>query len=78
VVSAGQIQMGYVGSHAARAIIEPHKPAPCLHGYIHESKGVARLGKALCIKAGGAYADAILHGATSDSRQEEGRANTIC
>jgi Icc-related predicted phosphoesterase len=63
VVSGGQIQMDYVGSRAVRAVIERYQPALGLHGHIHESRAVAKLGKTLCINTGSAYAEGVLHGA---------------
>ena len=63
VVSGGQIQMDYVGSHAVRAVIERYQPALGLHGHIHESRAVAKLGRTLCINTGSAYAEGVLHGA---------------
>lgn len=71
VVSGGQIQMDFVGSHAVRAVIERHQPALGLHGHIHEARAVAKLGKTLCINTGSAYAEGVLHGAlvTIDSKK---------
>jgi Icc-related predicted phosphoesterase len=63
VVSGGQIQVDFVGSKAVRVVIERHQPALALHGHIHESRGVARLGKTLCINTGSEYAGGVLHGA---------------
>lgn len=63
VVGGGQIIMDSVGSQAVRAVILRHQPALGLHGHIHESRGVARLGRTLCINPGSAYAEGVLHGA---------------
>ena len=52
-----------VGSTAVREAIERHQPLLSLHGHIHEGKGVARLGKTLCINAGSAYEQGVLQGA---------------
>ena len=71
VVRGGQVQMDYVGSRAVRAMIEHYQPALGLHGHVHESRAVAKVGKTLCINSGSAYSDGILHGAlvTIDRRK---------
>ncbi|MEK7784403.1 MAG: hypothetical protein AAB658_03110 [Chloroflexota bacterium] len=33
-----------------------------LHGHIHESRGITRLGKTVCINPGSEYGEGILHG----------------
>ena len=63
VVSGGTITMTSVGSKAVRAVIERHQPALTLHGHIHESRGIARLGRTICINTGSEYAEGVLHGA---------------
>jgi len=66
VTSAGQPKTIPVGSHAVRTLIEKHQPLVALHGHIHESKNVARLGNTLCINPGSNYADGVLDGAIID------------
>lgn len=51
-----------VGSTAVREAILKHQPLLSLHGHIHEGKGVARLGKTLCINAGSLYEQGVLQG----------------
>lgn len=41
-----------VGSRAIRAFIEKHGPPITLHGHIHESPGVVRLGASVCANPG--------------------------
>lgn len=64
--SAGQPKTIPVGSHAVRALVEKHQPILALHGHIHESKNVARIGRTLCINPGSNYADGVLDGAIVD------------
>ncbi len=66
VTSAGQPKTIPVGSHAVRTLIERHEPLLALHGHIHESKNVARVGNTLCINPGSNYADGVLDGAIVD------------
>jgi Icc-related predicted phosphoesterase len=51
------------GSKAVRDAIERHCPLLGLHGHIHESRGVMRVGKTLCVNAGSEYGEGILDGA---------------
>jgi Icc-related predicted phosphoesterase len=63
VIQGGSVLMGSAGSEAVRAIIETYQPLIALHGHIHESRGVARLGKTACINPGSEYSEGVLHGA---------------
>lgn len=51
-----------VGSNAVRAAIEEHQPMLSLHGHIHESRGVVRLGRTLAVNPGSDYGDSVLRG----------------
>jgi Icc-related predicted phosphoesterase len=51
-----------VGSHAVRAALEEHQPLLSLHGHIHESRGVVRIGRTLAINPGSDYGDSVLRG----------------
>ena len=57
------IKTTHVGSTAVRATIEKLQPMISLHGHIHESRGVARIGKTLCVNPGSEYEQGILRGA---------------
>jgi Icc-related predicted phosphoesterase len=63
VIAGGEIVMSHVGSMAVRKVIEEYQPLLGLHGHIHESKGVVRIGKTLCINAGSDYLAGNLQGA---------------
>lgn len=52
-----------VGSHSVRAAIDEYQPMLSLHGHIHESRGVVRLGRTLAINPGSDYGDSVLRGA---------------
>ena len=51
----GQPVLVPVGSKAVRAYIEKHQPLLGLHGHVHESDGMSRIGRTLCINPGSAY-----------------------
>lgn len=57
------VKTTHVGSTAVRAAIEESQPMISLHGHIHESRGVARIGKTLCVNPGSEYEQGILRGA---------------
>lgn len=63
VVQGGQVSLVHVGSRAVREVITEYQPTVGLHGHIHESAGVVRLGKTICINPGSEYNDGILRGA---------------
>jgi Icc-related predicted phosphoesterase len=63
VITGGQLQWISAGSVAVRASIEKHQPLVGLHGHIHESKGVAKIGRTLCLNPGSEYGEGILRGA---------------
>jgi Icc-related predicted phosphoesterase len=50
------------GSPAVRQIIEEVQPVLSLHGHIHESKGVAKIGKTVAINPGSDYGSGHLDG----------------
>jgi Icc-related predicted phosphoesterase len=62
----GGVVMGNVGSTAVRRAIETHQPLLGLHGHIHDSKGMCRIGRTLCLNPGSEYVDGILRGAIID------------
>jgi Icc-related predicted phosphoesterase len=62
VVSGGEIVMAPAGSTAVRDSIEEYQPLIGLHGHIHESRGVVKIGRTLCFNPGSEYASGILRG----------------
>jgi Icc-related predicted phosphoesterase len=62
VTHGGEPVEGPVGSLAVRQIIEEYQPMLALHGHIHESRGVTRLGRTLCINPGSEYNSGRIHG----------------
>ena len=57
------MQMEPVGSKAVKDAIEKRQPLLGLHGHIHESRGVCKINKTLCINPGSEYGEGILRGA---------------
>jgi Icc-related predicted phosphoesterase len=63
VVRGGSVVMTAAGSRAVRELIERHQPLVALHGHIHESRGVTKIGRTVCINPGSEYGEGVLHGA---------------
>lgn len=66
---AGGAEMQPVGSTACRAAIERHQPLLGLHGHLHESRGVTKLGRTVCLNPGSEYNEGILRGVLVDLRK---------
>jgi uncharacterized protein len=62
VVRGGQPHLIPVGSTAVRQIIEETQPLLSLHGHIHESRGIVRLGRTVAINSGSEYNSGRIHG----------------
>jgi uncharacterized protein len=63
---SGGAQMISAGSAATRQAIERDQPLLGLHGHIHESRGVVKIGRTLCANPGSEYGAAILRGILCD------------
>ena len=66
VVRAGSVEMISAGSTACKAAIMKHQPMLGLHGHIHESRGIVKLGRTTCANPGSEYSEGILRGFLSD------------
>jgi Icc-related predicted phosphoesterase len=62
IVKAGQVVLHGAGSTAVRTAIETHQPMLGLHGHIHESQAVARIGRTTCVNPGSEYGEGVLRG----------------
>jgi Icc-related predicted phosphoesterase len=58
----GEPEMIHVGSTSVRKVIENLQPLAGLHGHIHESKGISKIGKTQCFNPGSEYASGVLRG----------------
>jgi uncharacterized protein len=63
IVKAGQLVMHAAGSRTVRQAVEKHQPMLGLHGHIHESPGVVKIGRTLCVNPGSEYGEGMLRGA---------------
>ena len=69
----GGAVMKPVGSTAVREAILSHQPMLSVHGHIHESRGVTRLGRTLAINPGSVYGDGVLQGALLELNPKKGK-----
>jgi Icc-related predicted phosphoesterase len=63
VFIGGEPQTFGAGSTAVDAIIRDRQPLLGLHGHIHESAGVKKIGRTTCVNPGSDYTDGTLRGA---------------
>jgi len=62
IVKAGQVVMHGAGSKSVRKAIETYQPMLGLHGHIHESQAVAKIGRTTCVNPGSEYGEGVLRG----------------
>lgn len=62
ITSGGEPVLFGAGSSAVREAIERHQPLLSLHGHIHESRGVIKIGRTTAINPGSEYGEGILRG----------------
>jgi len=58
--SAGEVE--HVGSTAVAESIKKYQPFLGLHGHIHESRAVQKIGRTFCVNPGSEYGEGILKG----------------
>jgi Icc-related predicted phosphoesterase len=69
----GGAVMKPVGSKAVRDAIMQHQPMLSVHGHIHESRAVKKMGRTLAINPGSVYGDGVLQGAVIDLNAKKGK-----
>lgn len=62
IVEGGQVVLFGAGSKSVRDAIEKYQPMLGLHGHIHESQAMAKLGRTTCVNPGSEYGEGILRG----------------
>jgi uncharacterized protein len=68
VLDGGEPRIVSVGSTAVRQLIERHQPVLSLHGHIHESRAIAKIGRTTCVNPGSAYSEGVIDGAVVELR----------
>jgi len=62
VSELGQPKLTSAGSTAVREILTRVQPVASLHGHIHESRGMSRIGRTVAFNPGSEYSEGILRG----------------
>ena len=65
-VKRGGTMFKSVGSTAVRDAILRYQPLLSLHGHIHESRGMQKIGRTLTVNPGSSYSDGTLQGVLVD------------
>jgi Icc-related predicted phosphoesterase len=73
----GGAVMKPVGSTAVRDAIMRYQPPLSVHGHIHESRGVAKMGRTLAINPGSSYSDGVLQAALIDMNHKKGKVKYV-
>jgi hypothetical protein len=69
----GGAMMKPVGSTAVRDAINRYQPMLSVHGHIHESRAVKKMGRTLAINPGSVYGDGVLQGALLELNAKKGK-----
>jgi len=77
VFKGGNLMMISAGSTAVRKAIEKHQPLIGLHGHIHESRGLIKIGKTLCLNPGSEYNSGILRGAVCELEGDKVKSHVL-
>jgi hypothetical protein len=68
-VLGAPVQM-HAGSTAVRTIIEEYQPLAGLHGHIHESRNLTKLGGTVSVNPGSEYSEGVLLGVIVDMKKK--------
>jgi uncharacterized protein len=72
VIRGGRPSFIPVGSKAVRDAIKHYHPVVGLHGHIHESRAVQKIGRTVCLNPGSDYSADLLRGAVVDIAEDGG------
>jgi Icc-related predicted phosphoesterase len=70
VIRGGRPSFISVGSTAVRDAIKHYQPVVGLHGHIHESRAVQKIGRTVCLNPGSDYSADLLRGAVVDIAED--------
>jgi Icc-related predicted phosphoesterase len=70
VIRGGRPSFISVGSKAVRDAIKRYQPVVGLHGHIHESRAVQKIGRTVCLNPGSDYSADLLRGAVVDIAED--------
>jgi Icc-related predicted phosphoesterase len=61
-MAGGQAMLAPVGSTSVRDLIQRVQPVLSLHGHIHESRAVRKIGRTVAVNPGSSYTEGVLQG----------------
>ncbi len=70
VTELGQPKLTAAGSTAVRDILTRLQPVASLHGHIHESRGMSRIGRTVAFNPGSEYSEGVLRGVLVSLRDQ--------
>lgn len=73
IQEAGQPKQVPIGSRSVRRAIEQFQPLLALHGHVHESRGITKIGRTVCINPGSRYAEGVVDGAVVTLEEDKVR-----
>lgn len=66
ILDGDSLATGAIGSKAVRNAIEKYQPILSLHGHVHSSRGISKIGKTTCVNPGSNYDETQLRGVLVD------------
>lgn len=77
VTHLGHVEVVPVGSRAVRESIELHQPLVSVHGHIHESRAIQKIGRTVAINPGSEYGAGRIHGAVFEIKNGKLKSNQL-
>ena len=66
ILDGDSLANGPIGSEAVTAAIEKYQPILSLHGHVHPSRGITKIGRTICVNPGSNYDEIQLRGCLVD------------
>lgn len=66
ILDGDSLATGPIGSEAVAAAIEKYQPILSLHGHVHPSRGITKIGRTICVNPGSNYDEIQLRGCLVD------------
>lgn len=70
ILDGDSLATGSIGSEAVAEAIKKYQPALSLHGHVHPSRGITKIGRTVCVNPGSNYDEIQLRGCLVDIDQK--------
>lgn len=77
VTHLGHVEVMPVGSQSVRHAIERYQPLVSVHGHIHESRAIHKIGRTVAINPGSEYGSGRIHGALFEIKKGKLKSNQL-